>query len=144
MLLSPAYCHDRLTDLLSNHGGPHTALLATPNGQLVSRATTDRSSLSAESEEGLESEPWLDEPERTRLLLGLLSQWEEHESPRIECELGRLYVRSIDLPTTEPTSHASMPSVRSPHISRFILLVNGSSTTPWADLERQASVFVLT
>jgi hypothetical protein len=43
--------HSRLTDLLSNHGGPHTALLATPNGQLVSRATTDRSSLSAESEE---------------------------------------------------------------------------------------------
>ena len=34
-----------------------------------------------------DDEPWLDEPERLRLLLGLASQWNEDDSPRIECEV---------------------------------------------------------
>jgi hypothetical protein len=40
-----------------------------------------------EEEEVTDSEPWLEGPERLRLLLGLASQWEEDESPRVECEV---------------------------------------------------------
>jgi hypothetical protein len=84
MLLSPATCHRKLQDLLGESSeGPHTALIATPYGQLVSVASNSR------DEEEESDEPWLDEPERIRLLLGLLSQWEEDESPRIECEVRR-------------------------------------------------------
>jgi hypothetical protein len=84
MLLSPASCHDQLQSLLSRFPGPHTALLATPNGQLVCCASKERVD---EPEGEFTNEPWLDEPERIRLLLGLLSQWVSDESPRIECEV---------------------------------------------------------
>lgn len=84
MLISPALCHDRLSAIIAQDSGPHTALLATPNGQLVSRVTKDRTVTGSSDDD----EPWLDEPERIRLLLGLLSQWEDAESPRIECEVG--------------------------------------------------------
>ncbi|EIW70062.1 hypothetical protein TREMEDRAFT_61824 [Tremella mesenterica DSM 1558] len=33
-----------------------------------------------------EEEPYLEDPERLRLILGLASQWEEDASPRVECE----------------------------------------------------------
>jgi len=84
MLLSPASCHEQLTSLLSQDIGPHTALLATPHGQLVCCSSKERPD---EQEGESTAEPWLDEPERIRLLLGLLSQWEQEESPRIECEV---------------------------------------------------------
>jgi len=84
MLLSPASCHEQLQSLLDQLPGPHTALLATPNGQLVCCASRERLD---EPEGESTNEPWLDEPERIRLLLGLLSQWEQDESPRIECEV---------------------------------------------------------
>jgi hypothetical protein len=86
MLLSPATCHKRLQAILGTEElGAQTALLATPGGQLISCAAKDKADAEAASDE-----PWLDEPERIRLLLGLLSQWEEGESPRIECEVSRL------------------------------------------------------
>jgi len=152
MIISPATCHRRLQALLgSQELGAQTALLATPGGQLISCA------VKAKEVEALPDEPWLEEPERIRLLLGLLSQWEEGESPRIECEvslgrptaddvfadkgqLGRLFVRSIRLVPAQPSSNpGSMASVRSPNITRFVLLVNGRSETSWADLELAVS-----
>lgn len=151
MLVSPALCHDRLQSILGESStGPHTALIATPNGQLVSSASNPRSEDEADSDE-----PWLDEPERIRLLLGLLSQWEEDESPRIECEvsleyqiradiqLGRLFVRSIPLPPSPEatTSHASMPPVRMPQVHRFVLLVNGTAHTSWSELESKVGAW---
>ena len=82
MIISPATCHRRLQALLgSQELGAQTALLATPGGQLISCA------VKAKEVEASPDEPWLEEPERIRLLLGLLSQWEEGESPRIECEV---------------------------------------------------------
>jgi hypothetical protein len=92
MLLSPASFSKRLHDLITDtvSSGPHTALLAGPHGQLVSSASLRFEAMTILEEEGHEEEePWLDEPERMRLLLGLLSQWEEDESPRIECEVSR-------------------------------------------------------
>lgn len=96
MLLSPALCHDKLEALLAeSSSGPHIALIATPNGQLVSSATIPLPEEEVESDE-----PWLDEPERIRLLLGLLSQWEEDTSPKVECEVIRLSGRDARLTTT--------------------------------------------
>jgi hypothetical protein len=84
--------------------GPHTALFILPQGRLLASVTrydvlydeitgeeADVAGLSlGETEAGVEGgqeEPYLDEPERIRLLCGLASQWEEDESPRVECEV---------------------------------------------------------
>jgi hypothetical protein len=128
MLISPVRVHNLLTALLEadEEKGPHTALLITPAGQLLSHATLPEdedeegegegegddagddggegeeengdgngaagpSSGAADADddegEGEDDEPWLEGPERLRLLLGLASQWEEDESPRVECEV---------------------------------------------------------
>ena len=153
MLLSPLLCHHGLSKLVSQRDqeGPHTALLASPHGQVVASASRSyeededpgesstagrqrKSGLNGEGEnseadvngtdhtenedermnggaekeeeegegEG-DDEPWLDEPERLRLLLGLASQWSEDDSPRIECEV------SEDLPSRDLIDPISSP-----------------------------------
>lgn len=129
MLLSPVLLTHGLSQLLSqvDADGPHTALLATPQGRIIASSrrkyTNDNESphepddgrtRNAEQTDGSrydgagvgaaavdgdteqeddaeeqdeEEEPYLDEPERMRLLLGLASQWTQDESPRIECEV---------------------------------------------------------
>jgi len=116
MLLSPASCHDQLKSLLSNDSGPHTALLATPEGQLVCCASIERLD---EPEDEASAEPWLDEPERIRLLLGLLSQWQQEESPRIECEVSRFNFLSHPDELARKTIRAQpLPSARRKHIRK--------------------------
>lgn len=114
MLLSPGHLNDLLESVLSFDGvsgdGVHTALLLMPHGQLLACATAAETSQAdvasasgaPEGEEGEEQgntedtdsddldgeeEPYLERPERLRLLSGLASQWEEDESPRVECEV---------------------------------------------------------
>lgn len=112
MLVSPIRVHDILTGILETNeeDGPHTALLITPPGELISYSTLPED---IDGEESLgdaeeddadgngdgdgddgdddsddeEEEPYLEGPERLRLLLGLASQWEDDESPRVECEV---------------------------------------------------------
>lgn len=96
--------------------GPHTALLITPPGQLLAHATIpdededdsegegpngrddgdgegsggegdDDEDEGSGSDDDEDDEPYLEGPERLRLLLGLASQWEDDESPRVECEV---------------------------------------------------------
>ena len=111
-----------------------------------------------QDDEDAEDEPWLEEPERQRLLLGLASQWNEDDSPRIECEvsllladktehhtrtqcepyrcsfqLGRLYIRNIMLPPAEPPN-VGVPLIRPPPVTNILLILNGSIETPWSDL----------
>lgn len=110
MLVSPIRVYDLLSGVLepSEDDGPHTALLITPPGELISYSTLPEddagdSETSGEElddevpgdelEEAIEDvqaeeEPYLEGPERLRLLLGLASQWEDDESPRVECEVG--------------------------------------------------------
>ncbi|WOO86196.1 uncharacterized protein LOC62_07G009682 [Vanrija pseudolonga] len=167
VLISPARINDLLTSLLDNDAGagPHTALLITPQGQLLSHVTLsyddDGDEGAEEEEEDAEftdaeangdaadgdteddtEEPWLEGPERLRLLLGLASQWEEDESPRVECELGRLFLRPIPLPDAERAPETGMPVVRPPHVSSFVLVLNGTSSTPWTALAQKADTFV--
>lgn len=103
MLISPAKIHASLSALLSSTpvSGPHTALLITPQGQLISAASIpadedEESGEGGEGEEGdgvvgtggvIAEEPYLDPPARLRLLLGLASQWNQGESPKMECEV---------------------------------------------------------
>jgi hypothetical protein len=107
MLLSPLRIHDLLQSLLSFDAGTceglHTALLLVPQGQLIACATTpyfpsndtqsvttsDQAAFSdlADEEDEQGEEPYLDAPERLRLLSGLASQWEDDDSPRVECEV---------------------------------------------------------
>jgi hypothetical protein len=68
--------------------------LILPQGQLLSSATAYNDYPEENGEEDANGgtdesgdEPYLDDPERMRLLLGLASQWEEDESPRVECEV---------------------------------------------------------
>ncbi|KAL1405120.1 hypothetical protein Q8F55_008743 [Vanrija albida] len=165
VLISPARINDLLTSLLDNDSGagPHTALLITPQGQLLSHVTLsydDEADEDADdegqdadgepngeagdldAEDDAEEEPWLEGPERLRLLLGLASQWEEDESPRVECELGRLFLRPIPLPDAERVPETGMPVVRPPHVSSFVLVLNGTSSTPWTALAQKADTFV--
>lgn len=115
MLISPIRIYELLSSLLEadESAGPHTALLITPSGQLLAHATLpdgedgsggdeggdgdggedevdgegeEEDGASEGAEEG-DDEPWLEGPERLRLLLGLASQWEEDASPRVECEV---------------------------------------------------------
>jgi hypothetical protein len=62
------------------------------NGLSVSGEEPGSATDGAEVDEGDEEEPYLDEPERIRLLCGLASQWEEDESPRVECEVSLLFL----------------------------------------------------
>jgi hypothetical protein len=158
MLISPLRTQRELASLITPHRtqGPHTALLILPQGQLLSSATAYNDYPEENSEEdanggtdGSGDEPYLDDPERMRLLLGLASQWEEDESPRVECEvsprkqtrvlhlihfrqLGRLLLCPIPLPPTEtPAPNAAIPVIRSPTVQTFVLVLNGSNQTPW-------------
>lgn len=191
MLISPVRVYDLLSALLEadEERGPHTALLITPAGQLLSHATLPedadeddgegdedgdedegdggdedgegaagaKSKCDAGDDEGdedEEDEPWLEGPERLRLLLGLASQWEEDASPRVECEvsigsiplsinlkvqantqLGRLFLRPIALPEQEVVpSNAPVPIYPKANINSFVLVLNGTSDTPWTEL----------
>lgn len=93
MLISPLRLHHDLTSLLTSKGGPHTALLILPQGRLLASSTkydelyNDDEDVPDVGELAIEDEPYLDEPERIRLLCGLASQWNEDESPRVECEV---------------------------------------------------------
>lgn len=115
MLISPHKLHRDLTSILIStpDQGPHTVLLILPQGRLLASSSVydqlyneelevedasggedpDVGSLeinnteSHEDAEDVGEEPYLDEPERLRLLCGLASQWEEDESPRVECEV---------------------------------------------------------
>ena len=92
MLLSAQRIHRQLKDIISIQvsQGLHTALLIVPQGRLICTATTFSSELverGSASEDAEDEDRWLEGPERLRLLLGLASQWEEDESPRMECEV---------------------------------------------------------
>ena len=187
MLLSPARVHQDLSACLasgssSSNGaasltGAHTALLITPQGQVMCWASNLHSANEDEGEQdemnggdeaGIEvgdaedadgEEPWLEDPERMRLLSGLASQWEEDASPRVECEvspslqaawhglnkqLGRLLLRQIPLAKPEtPPPNALTPTLRSVLPQSFILVLNGSNTTPWSSLTSAVSPHIL-
>ena len=156
MLLSPQRIHQQLVRLTSTDDtlGPHTALLILPQGQLISSAMavlSDQGQVEQHALGETANEPWLEGPERIRILLGLASQWGEEDSPRIECEvrtatlgpsiadcffqLGRLYLCSVSLPPLEmPTASAVIPSLREPSILNFNLVLNGTLKTPWSQL----------
>jgi len=95
MLVSPSRIDQYLRDILVAELNPyiHTALLIKPQGQLISSASTfsyDAAGSTDHESDGVEEEgQWLAGPERLRLLLGLASQWEEDESSRVQCEVGR-------------------------------------------------------
>ncbi|CAD6567231.1 MAG: hypothetical protein TREMPRED_003418 [Tremellales sp. Tagirdzhanova-0007] len=122
---------------------PHTALLIVPQGQLISSASTYGYNSSDQLISEVDEEArWLAGPERVRLLLGLASQWEEDESAHIECELGRLFLCPIPLLQLEtPPSIAAVPSVRPHDIQAFVLVLNGTSKTPWTDFTAKADSF---
>jgi hypothetical protein len=81
MLLSPSLVHNELSRLLGS-GSSHTAMLMVPHGQAISFATNP-----SFEHDNSQDEPDLDEPERMRLLLGLASQWQAGDPPRVECEV---------------------------------------------------------
>ncbi|KAK8853433.1 hypothetical protein IAR55_004139 [Kwoniella newhampshirensis] len=169
MLISPSHIHTLLSSLLSSQRGPegpHTALLILPQGQLISSAFADLDDEGEESDAGEEGEegegdggvdgdggededeePYLERPERLRLLLGLASQWNEGESQKMECELGRLHFTSISLPLNDgntTTSNVNMnylPAVRPPVVDRFVLVLNGTTRTGWATLSAKSEGF---
>lgn len=110
LLTSPAAASSSSASTTGSPHGPHTALLILPEGRLLA-STSRYDELYADDggyetgveagdeadgadtdagEGGGEDEPYLDEPERIRLLCGLASQWEEDESPRVECEVSPL------------------------------------------------------
>jgi hypothetical protein len=106
-------------------------------------------------------EPYLDGPERMRLLCGLASQWEEDESPRVECEvtsdvlltlvradltqLGRLLLVPIPVPRGEPptTMAQNLPATKGLQPKMFILVLNGTKGTAWTDLTTKVSEIAL-
>ncbi|WWD19861.1 hypothetical protein CI109_104328 [Kwoniella shandongensis] len=156
MLISPSHIHSLLTSLLSplSTSGPHTALLILPQGQLLSSAFIDQdegedgNEDEDEEEEGEDedNEPYLEKPERLRLLLGLASQWNEGESQKMECELGRLHFTSIPLPTpssSEPNlaNPNFLPAIRPPTVERFVLVLNGTVGTGWGTLGEKSEAF---
>ncbi|OCF43717.1 hypothetical protein I317_02470 [Kwoniella heveanensis CBS 569] len=191
MLISPSRIHSTLSSLLGNansnpeattssssssgatHEGVHTALLITPQGQLISSANLppseedegdegeereegdpvpdgangnifpsrqgengENDSASAEEEEGEgDEEPYLETQERRRLLLGLASQWDQSESSKMECELGRLHFTYIQLDyPTQPSSTARdhLPTPKPPFVDGFVLVLNGDKAVPWS------------
>ncbi|KAK6909137.1 hypothetical protein I203_103152 [Kwoniella mangroviensis CBS 8507] len=162
MLISPSKIHFTLTSLLSPSSsiGPHTALLIYPNGHLVSSACVDESSTdddqdqvedqdgTAEDEdedEDEDEEPYLERQERTRLLLGLASQWARDDSGKIECELGRLHFTYIALPPSDPVSSIgkeSLPSVKPQNVDGFVLVLNATKEVDWKVLISKSDEFV--
>ncbi|WVF67313.1 hypothetical protein IAT40_002064 [Kwoniella sp. CBS 6097] len=170
MLISPARIHSTLSSLLGNanaeassstrtpagtHEGVHTALLITPQGQLISSANLPPSDADADEEDGgnengqpdgvdVENEangeeeddegPYLETQERRRLLLGLASQWDQSESSKMECELGKLHFTYIQLDyPSQPssTSREHLPAVKPPFVDGFVLVLNGDKDVPW-------------
>lgn len=154
MLISPIRVYDLLKGLLEpdEDKGPHTALLITPSGQLLSQAVLPEEDVDEEREangdageaageveeeegEEVDDEPWLEGPERLRLLLGLASQWEEDESPRVECEVGIVKSPSypparaaVPAPDRAPRarSAASQRCIATDQSTRRILFRSGS------------------
>ncbi|WVR09626.1 hypothetical protein IAU60_006698 [Kwoniella sp. DSM 27419] len=169
MLISPARVHSTLTSILGPKpsSGPHTALLITPQGQLVSAAhipldvdeedESDRGvegavgmdgQAEAEQSEGLgegeDDEPYLETQERKRLLLGLASQWNDSEGQKMECELGRLYFTYIPIPVSpQPTvsGRDHLPGVRPPPVDGFVLVLNGAKAVPWSAFTSKSAEF---
>lgn len=110
MLLSPAQIHSRLSSVTSSSDSsmPHTAMLITPAGQIMSWVSTppgfdyydqeeemgpnghadaNGNQGDEEGEEEEEEEPWLDTPERLRLILGLVAEFTEGVVNKIESEV---------------------------------------------------------
>ncbi|ODN77455.1 hypothetical protein L202_04633 [Cryptococcus amylolentus CBS 6039] len=140
MLISPSKIHAALTSVLSpNHAeGPHTALLITPQGRLMSRAAInldddqDSDDGNGKGEGGVD-EAYLDPPARVRLLLGLASQWNEASSAKMECELGRLHFTSLSLgasetPSPSVVSQNLLPESKPAKVDRLLLVLNGRGT----------------
>ncbi|WWC91940.1 uncharacterized protein L201_006892 [Kwoniella dendrophila CBS 6074] len=166
MLISPSKIHSTLTSLLSttttssnnnDQEGPHTALLIYPNGQLVSSATlppTDdeddgdedvsKDDDEEDEEDDEEEEPYLEKQERIRLLLGLASQWNENESGKMECELGKLHFTYLPL---NPISQASiigkesLPTIKPQSVDGFILVLNSNKRVNWRVLIQKSEEF---
>ncbi|ODN95349.1 hypothetical protein L198_04745 [Cryptococcus wingfieldii CBS 7118] len=142
MLISPSKIHAALTDVLSsNHAnGPHTALLITPQGRLMSRASINLDDEDSDDGNGAPNgngegvdEPYLDPPARVRLLLGLASQWNEGSSAKMECELGRLHFTSLSLgasetPSPSVVSQKLLPESKPAKVDRLLLVLNGRGT----------------
>lgn len=154
MLVSPIRVYKLLSGLLgaSDADGPHTALLITPQGQLLAKATVDdedyeeNGDAEGEGEDGADKEdedeqedgdeedddePYLEGPERLRLLLGLASQWEEDESPRVECEVSQTAQIIVDDSSDASSCARSRcpslrPSPRAPP-RRYLLLSRHTS-----------------
>jgi hypothetical protein len=113
MLLSPARVHADLSNITSPSDTtyPHTALLITPAGQIMSWVSTppgydyydeqdpntngNGNGDGEEDEEG-EEEPWLDTPERLRLILGLVAEFTEGSVSKVESEV-RHFLGEMDV-----------------------------------------------
>ncbi|ORY33380.1 hypothetical protein BCR39DRAFT_519597 [Naematelia encephala] len=148
MLISPERVHRHLQATLADRNGPHTAVLTAPQGQILGSASVAPNSDSKDSytddpgHEMNDNEPWLETPERLRLLVGLASQWHTDESPRVECELGRLLMMPIALPDPEvPPQNAAVPVMRSRTPSSMLLVLNSTSSVSWSDLVVKAEAF---
>jgi len=109
MLLSPAKVHADLSRITSSTDttAPHTALLITPAGQIMCSVSTppgydyyepegsgtneDGEDQDVDEEDGgygeEEEEPWLDTPERFRLILGLVAEFTEGSVSKVESEV---------------------------------------------------------
>ena len=105
MLLSPARIHADLSNITSPSDTtyPHTALLITPAGQIMSWVSTppgydyydeqdpntngNGNGNGEENEDEEEEEPWLDTPERLRLILGLVAEFTEGSVSKVESEV---------------------------------------------------------
>jgi hypothetical protein len=117
MLFSPAAIHDNLSSVTSSTDTslPHTALLITPAGQIMSWVSTppgydyydgdgagsqehdqngdanyDEGVIDEEEGDEGDDEPWLDTPERLRLILGLVAEFTEGIVNKIESEVCNL------------------------------------------------------
>ncbi|WRT70003.1 uncharacterized protein IL334_006996 [Kwoniella shivajii] len=91
-----------------------------------------------------DDEPYLEYQERKRLLLGLASQWNENESGKMECELGKLHFTYISLPPTpQPPSNSkdTLPPVKPYPVDGFILVLNGTKAVDWKILVEKAEEF---
>ncbi|WVQ94906.1 hypothetical protein IAU59_001992 [Kwoniella sp. CBS 9459] len=192
MLISPARIHSTLSSILGNaeasssgagagsgaHEGVHTALLITPQGQLISSANLPPSDEDDDDEEEGQQEagregqrdgasgpngvrdydendggdegdegddgPYLETQERRRLLLGLASQWDQSESSKMECELGRLHFTYIQLDyPNQPSSTARehLPAVKPPFVDGFVLVLNGDKDVPWSLFSSKSEEF---
>lgn len=54
------------------------------------------------------------------------------DSALMPSQLGRLYIRLLPLPPPENTSNiVGMASIRNAHVPAFLLVLNGTTETPW-------------